>query len=195
MLAPRAQRKAEGRDVVVGLVETHGRTRDRGAARGLESCRASRSTTATSILQEFDLDAALARKPALLLVDELAHTNVARLPPPQALAGRRGAARRRHRRLDDAQRPASREPERHRRQHHRRRGARDRARHASSTRPTRSCWSTSARRAAASACRKARSMCRTGRRARRERFFKPGQPDGAARAGAAPHRRAQSTPI
>ena len=59
--------------------------------------------------------------PALILVDELAHTNVAGLAPPQALAGRRGTARRRHRRLHHAQRPAPREPERRGRRHHRHR--------------------------------------------------------------------------
>ena len=66
--------------------------------------------------------------PALILVDELAHTNAARLAPRQALAGRRGAARRRHRRLHHAQRPAPREPQRRRGPDHRRHRARDGAR-------------------------------------------------------------------
>src|SRR6201985_3074444 len=68
MLSQAARRKAEGRDVVVGLVETHGRrdtealTRKPGEHRG-------------HTLMEFDLDAALARRPQLLLVDEFAHSN------------------------------------------------------------------------------------------------------------------------
>ena len=94
--------------------------RDRGAARRPRAPAARRrSTYRDRTLKEFDLDAALARKPALILVDELAHSNVPGLAPPQALAGRRGAARRRHRRLVDDERPAPREPERRRRRHHR----------------------------------------------------------------------------
>ena len=86
---------------------TSSRTAARDRARcskGSSCCRRCRCAIAASTLQEFDLDAALARRPAILLVDELAHTNVDGEPrrARQALAGRRGAARRRHRRLDDA---------------------------------------------------------------------------------------------
>ena len=84
------------------------------------------------VRQEFDLDAALERRPAILLVDELAHSNLIDGDPPprhaEALAGHRGAARRRHQRLDDGQRPAPREPERSRRADHGRAAARDDAR-------------------------------------------------------------------
>ncbi len=75
-----------------------------------------------------DLDALLARRPQLALVDELAHTNAAGQPPPEALHRRRGAARRRHRRLHDAQRPARREPQHRRGADHARARARDGAR-------------------------------------------------------------------
>ena len=94
--------------------------RPRRCCKASRCCRAARPTRrATPQLAEFDLDAALARKPALILVDELAHSNVAGLAPSEALAGRRRAARRGHRRLHDAQRPAPRKPERRRRRHHR----------------------------------------------------------------------------
>ncbi len=72
--AARAQR-LEGLDVVVGVVETHGRTETARLLEGLEVLpRATREYRGT-MLEEFDLDAALARRPALLLVDELAHSN------------------------------------------------------------------------------------------------------------------------
>ena len=74
------------------------------------------------------------------------------LAPREALAGRRGAARRRHRRLHDAQRAAPREPQRRRRADHRRRRARDGARLACSTRPTRSRSSTCRPTSSSSAC-------------------------------------------
>ena len=50
-------------------------------------------------LREFDLDGALARRPQLILVDELAHTQCARMPPYQAVPGCGRAAARRHRRI------------------------------------------------------------------------------------------------
>ena len=72
-----------------------------------------------------DVDAVLARQPEVALVDELAHTNVPGFAQREALAGRRGAARRRHRRHLDGQHPAPRVGERRRRAHHRRAAARD----------------------------------------------------------------------
>ena len=66
--------------------------------------------------------------PAVALVDELAHTNVPGAAQRQALAGRRGAARRRHRRHVHGQHPAPGIPRRRRRVDHRRTPARDRAR-------------------------------------------------------------------
>jgi len=74
LLAARAQQKA-GVDVVVGYVEPHGRPETEALLEGLEvlSPRAVEYRGVT--LREFDLDAALKRKPALILVDELAHTN------------------------------------------------------------------------------------------------------------------------
>ncbi|PYO52477.1 MAG: two-component system sensor histidine kinase KdbD, partial [Candidatus Rokuibacteriota bacterium] len=69
--------RADGADVVVGCIETHGRAETEALLEGLEVLPprivAYRSTT----LKEFDLDAALARRPTVILVDELAHTNAA----------------------------------------------------------------------------------------------------------------------
>ena len=78
--------------------------------------------------EEMDVDAVLARRPAVVLVDELAHTNVPGQPQREALAGRRGAARRRHRRHLDGQHPAPRVAQRRGRADHRRHAARDGAR-------------------------------------------------------------------
>src|SRR5574342_652363 len=68
-------RRAEGLDVAVGVAETHGRQETARLLDGLEILpRRSLDYRGTTLL-EFDLDAALARQPALLVVDELAHTN------------------------------------------------------------------------------------------------------------------------
>jgi two-component system sensor histidine kinase KdpD len=75
MLSQGARRKAEGRDVVVGLVETHGRKETEALTAGLEILARQPIGYRDHTLLEFDLDAALARKPELLLVDEFAHSN------------------------------------------------------------------------------------------------------------------------
>jgi two-component system sensor histidine kinase KdpD len=76
MLQAARRRRDEGADVVVGLVETHGRKETLALLEGLEILPPARIDYRGRQLTEFDLDAALARKPALLLVDELAHSNV-----------------------------------------------------------------------------------------------------------------------
>ncbi len=68
--------KAEGRDVAVGLVETHGRRETEALLAGLELIPRKPVIYINKILSEFDIDKALARKPSLLLLDELAHTNI-----------------------------------------------------------------------------------------------------------------------
>ncbi|MBK6960166.1 MAG: two-component system sensor histidine kinase KdpD [Gammaproteobacteria bacterium] len=75
MLAAAGQARAQGVDVVVGLVETHGRQETEALLAGLELLPRKPVEHRGRALTEFDLDAALARRPALLLVDELAHTN------------------------------------------------------------------------------------------------------------------------
>ncbi len=72
--AARAERAA-GRDVVVGVVETHGRYDTGALMLGLELLPRRRVLQRGATLGEFDLDLAVARKPALLLVDELEHSN------------------------------------------------------------------------------------------------------------------------
>jgi two-component system sensor histidine kinase KdpD len=67
----------QGGEVVVGVAETHGRSETARLLEGLEQLPPRRVNYQGRELVEFDLDAALARKPALILVDELAHSNVA----------------------------------------------------------------------------------------------------------------------
>jgi two-component system sensor histidine kinase KdpD len=64
-----------GVDVVVGVVETHGRAETEALLRGLEIVPRKRLEYRDQILEEMDLDAVIARRPQLALVDELAHTN------------------------------------------------------------------------------------------------------------------------
>lgn len=74
--AAQAQREA-GRDVLAGVIETHGRADTAALLEGLPLLPPARMTHRGRSLPEFDLDGALARAPELILVDELAHTNVA----------------------------------------------------------------------------------------------------------------------
>jgi two-component system, OmpR family, sensor histidine kinase KdpD len=66
---------AEEVDVVVGIVEDHKRVDTARMVEGLELLPRRKLEYRGRVLEELDLDAALARRPALLLVDELAHTN------------------------------------------------------------------------------------------------------------------------
>src|SRR5215831_2353769 len=75
MLIEAHERKRSGTDVVVGYVETHGRRETEALLEGLEVLPRTTSEYRGTALTEFDIDAALRRRPALLLVDELAHTN------------------------------------------------------------------------------------------------------------------------
>jgi two-component system, OmpR family, sensor histidine kinase KdpD len=68
--------KRDGVDVVVGLLETHGRRDTADKAAGLEIVPRQQINHNGVTLTEMDLDAVLARRPQLVLVDELAHTNV-----------------------------------------------------------------------------------------------------------------------
>lgn len=76
MLEAAREAAARGVDVVVGYVETHGRLETNKLVLGLELIPRIPREYRGSTFTEFDLDAALARKPELILVDELAHTNV-----------------------------------------------------------------------------------------------------------------------
>ncbi|MDQ2780530.1 MAG: DUF4118 domain-containing protein [Pseudomonadota bacterium] len=77
MLAAARERQSEGVDVVAGVVETHGRSETAAQLEGLPLLASKPIEYRGRKLAEFDLDAALARKPGLVLVDELAHSNVA----------------------------------------------------------------------------------------------------------------------
>ncbi len=75
MLEDGRKQLAAGRDVVVGYVEPHGRRETEALLAGLPQL-ATRQVSHRGVgMLEFDVDAALARRPALILVDELAHTN------------------------------------------------------------------------------------------------------------------------
>src|SRR6185295_3314040 len=68
-------KKKAGADVVVGVVETHGRAETEALLKGLEVLPRRRLTYKEQTLEEMDLDALIARRPQIALVDELAHTN------------------------------------------------------------------------------------------------------------------------
>ncbi|THV20907.1 sensor histidine kinase [Peteryoungia ipomoeae] len=75
MLSRARRLKADGIDVVIGLVETHGRSETASLLDGLEILPRRRAAHRGRMLEEFDLDAALARRPRMIIVDELAHSN------------------------------------------------------------------------------------------------------------------------
>ncbi|APA86979.1 DUF4118 domain-containing protein [Paraburkholderia sprentiae WSM5005] len=76
MLQAALRRQQEGVDVLVGIAETHGRGETAALLAGLDVLPLAQFEYRGRKLGEFDLDAALARKPQLILVDELAHSNV-----------------------------------------------------------------------------------------------------------------------
>ena len=75
MLVEAHERRRAGAEVIVGVVETHGRPETAALLEGFEVLPLREVEYRGTQLREFDLDAALARKPGLLLLDELAHTN------------------------------------------------------------------------------------------------------------------------
>lgn len=76
MLDEARRRLERGTDVVVGYVETHGRRHTEGKLEGLEVLPRRRIVYRDTEFTELDVDAVLARRPAVVLIDELAHTNV-----------------------------------------------------------------------------------------------------------------------
>ncbi|MBU2846037.1 sensor histidine kinase KdpD, partial [Acidithiobacillus ferriphilus] len=75
MLRYGQQEMAKGVDVLVGIVETHQRSETQALADALPVLPRMHIPYKNVVLEEFDLDAALARRPSLLLLDELAHSN------------------------------------------------------------------------------------------------------------------------
>jgi two-component system sensor histidine kinase KdpD len=83
MLSAARKERAAGVDLVVGYVEPHGRPETESLLEDLESLPPLEVTYRGATLREFDLDAALARRPKLILVDELAHTNAPGMRHPK----------------------------------------------------------------------------------------------------------------
>ena len=75
MLSAARRMQEEGQDVLIGIVETHGRSETAALLDGLAILPRKAISYRDCTLEEFDIDAALARRPALILVDELAHSN------------------------------------------------------------------------------------------------------------------------
>src|SRR5271155_288476 len=75
MLEAARARKAEGVDIVIGIVETHGRVETEALVKDLPVIPRKKIEYRGVTLQEMDIDAILARRPTMVLVDELAHTN------------------------------------------------------------------------------------------------------------------------
>jgi len=76
MLSEALRRKSRGEDVVSGIVETHGRKAIADLAQQLEAVPRKKIEYKGTIFEEMDVDAILVRRPAVVLVDELAHTNI-----------------------------------------------------------------------------------------------------------------------
>ncbi len=83
MLSAAQLERATGTEIVVGYVEPHGRPETEALLRGLESLPTLSIAYRGATLREFDLDAAITRKPTLILVDELAHTNAPGMRHPK----------------------------------------------------------------------------------------------------------------
>src|SRR6266704_708800 len=76
MLSEAIRRKSRGEDVVIGIIETHGRKGIQELAGQLEAVPRKKIDYKGTPFEEMDIDAILARRPGVVLVDELAHTNI-----------------------------------------------------------------------------------------------------------------------
>ena len=76
MLSEALRRKSRGEDVVIGIIETHGRKGIQELAAQLEAVPRKKIDYKGTPFEEMDIDAILTRRPAVVLVDELAHTNI-----------------------------------------------------------------------------------------------------------------------
>lgn len=76
MLSEAIRRKSRGEDVVIGIVETHGRSRTAELAAQLEAVPRKQIEYKGTLFEEMDVDAILKRHPEVVLIDELAHTNI-----------------------------------------------------------------------------------------------------------------------
>src|ERR1700731_4057180 len=76
MLSEAIRRKSRGEDVVIGIIETHGRKGIQELAAQLEAVPRKKIDYKGTPFEEMDIDAILTRRPSVVLVDELAHTNI-----------------------------------------------------------------------------------------------------------------------
>jgi two-component system sensor histidine kinase KdpD len=76
MLSEALRRRSRGEDVVIGIVETHGRKGIEELATQMEAVARKKIEYKGTVFEEMDVDAILSRKPEVVLVDELAHTNI-----------------------------------------------------------------------------------------------------------------------
>src|ERR1700735_1621018 len=76
MLSEAIRRRQRGEDIVIGVVETHGRPRTRELAEQLEKVPRKKIEYKGVPFEEMDVDGIIARKPQIVLIDELAHTNI-----------------------------------------------------------------------------------------------------------------------
>jgi two-component system sensor histidine kinase KdpD len=76
MLSEAIRRKSRGEDVVIGIVETHGRSRTAELASQIEVVPRKQIEYKGTLFEEMDVDAILKRRPEVVLIDELAHTNI-----------------------------------------------------------------------------------------------------------------------
>jgi two-component system sensor histidine kinase KdpD len=76
MLSEAVRRRSRGEDIVIGIVETHGRARTAELAAQLEQVPRKQMEYKGTLFEEMDVEAILKRKPEVVLVDELAHTNI-----------------------------------------------------------------------------------------------------------------------
>ena len=125
MLREAHDRRSQGEDVVVGFVETHGRKLTEQAIGSLEVIPRLEVEYRGKVMEEMDLDTVLARHPQVVLVDELAHTNVPGLRHAKRYEDVEEILDAGHRRGHHRQRPAPRIGQGSRRAHHRHPRARD----------------------------------------------------------------------
>lgn len=76
MLSEAVRRRSRGEDIVIGVVETHGRAKTAELAAQLEQVPRRQLEYKGTLFEEMDVDAILARRPEVVLIDELAHTNI-----------------------------------------------------------------------------------------------------------------------
>src|ERR1022692_3030856 len=76
MLSEAIRRQSRGEDVAIGVVETHGRKATAELAARLETVPRKKIDYKGTLFEEMDVDAIIARKPQVVLIDELAHTNI-----------------------------------------------------------------------------------------------------------------------